>query len=446
MLPDNWKDLDREQRMDHRLEVWASTENKEFADDGARQKYAASARRWIDIIKLRQPDRVPRMLNVGGYVAQFADHSHGDFFYDDQAAVEAARRFHEHFDLDYQVMGAYYPGKLFDRLGYQSYRWPGGTLDATQPFQAVDDEYMTADEYDVLIANPEHYFITRYLPRVATSLAGLRGWPTGLGTTEIPFMAPTMAAFADPAMREALQTLLDAGEIAGQYLAQSGQIGAHAVGTVGLPAYVGGFTKVPLDYIGDTLRGTRAIMLDLYRNPDRLMAAMDAVTQPAIDIAVNLANLTQNPFTFIVMHKGADGFMSNKNFARFYLPGFKDLLEGLIAEGVVPLCFVEGGYNQRLDLLADAGIPEKASLWLFDQTDMAAAKEKVGPWAAIGGNVASSMFVTATPQEMQDDVKALMDTCAPGGGYFLANGAVLDDATEENVAAFLEAGRDHGGY
>lgn len=446
MLPENWKDLTAEERLDHRLAEWASTENKKFATEEAKESYAANARRLIDVLKLRQPDRVPRLLSAAGFVAQHAGISHGDFMYDDELAVAAMDKYHADFDLDYQGMGEFYPGRLFDRIGYRAYRWPGGTLSADQPFQAVDAEYMKPEDYDQLIADPQFYFIQNYLPTVASNLEGLRGWPSGLGTVEIPFFGPTMVAFADPKMREALQTLLDAGELAAQYLGTNARITGEAIGRHGLPGTLGGFSKVPLDFVGDTLRGTRAIMLDIYRNPDKLLAACDAFAQPAVDIAVNAANITGNPFIFIVMHKGADGFMSNKNFERFYLPGLKALLDGLIAEGVVPLNFVEGAYNQRLDILADAGIPPGTTLWLFDQTDLAAAKEKVGPWGGIGGNVPSSMFLTATPEQMSDHVKGLMDVAAPGGGYFLCNGAVLDDATDANVEAYLRAGREYGTY
>ena len=83
---------------------------------------------------------------------------------------------------------------------------------------------------------------------------------------------------------------------------------------------------------------------------------------------------------------------------------------------------------------------------MFDQTDMAAAKEKFGSWAAIGGNVPASLFKAGTPREMEDYVKGLIDTAAPGGGYFVAPGAVIDDATAENVHAYIKATHEHGVY
>jgi hypothetical protein len=47
---------------------------------------------------------------------------------------------------------------------------------------------------------------------------------------------------------------------------------------------------------------------------------------------------------------------------------------------------------------------------------------------------------------MADYVKQLIDTCAPGGGFFLSPGAVLDHAEAANVHAYLKAGKEFGAY
>ena len=39
-----------------------------------------------------------------------------------------------------------------------------------------------------------------------------------------------------------------------------------------------GFTKAPFDTLGDTLRGTRGLMVDMYRCPDKVLKAMDVLT------------------------------------------------------------------------------------------------------------------------------------------------------------------------
>ena len=47
---------------------------------------------------------------------------------------------------------------------------------------------------------------------------------------------------------------------------------------------------------------------------------------------------------------------------------------------------------------------------------------------------------------MRAYVRNLMETCKPGGGFWLSPGVVLDHATEENFVAWLEAGLEYGAY
>jgi uroporphyrinogen-III decarboxylase len=43
------------------------------------------------------------------------------------------------------------------------------------------------------------------------------------------------------------------------------------------------FAKAPFDTLGDTLRGTRQIIMDMFRQPDRLLAVLDVVADLTID-------------------------------------------------------------------------------------------------------------------------------------------------------------------
>ncbi len=434
-------------KLEARLKEWTSPEGKPIETAKAKEDYRARAQRFADVVRLKQPDRVPVFCTCGGFVATYAGVSHADMFYDYDKAVKALNKMHEDFDLDYQVASNFLPGKVYDRLGYQIYRWPGGALPKEVPFQCVEAEYMKADEYDALAADPEGFCMRVYMPRVFSALTGFQFLPTFFGSTEIP-LVPFMLAPVGlvPPVREAFQAYLDAGEEVAKWLAASGQAAALALGKKGLPATAGGFTKAPFDFVGDTLRGTKGVMLDMYRQPGKLLAALDRLVPMAIEMAVSSANASKNPFMLIPLHKGADGFMSDANFRKFYWPTLKATLLGMIEEGVVPFLFVEGGYNQRLDAIAESGLPPGTTVWMFDHTDMAAAKKKFGSWACIGGNVPVSLFKAGTPKDMDEAVKKLMDIAAPGGGYFVTPGAVLDDASVENVRAYLDAAHKHGAY
>jgi uroporphyrinogen-III decarboxylase len=446
MLSENWHLLTPDEKFDARFKDWLSTDNKKFATSEAAQAFSQRTKRYYKVIKLQQPDRVPCFLNAGGFVAKYAGASYSDFFYDYEKVSWAFQKLYEDFDLDYQVTGNFFPGKSLDRLDYKLYSWPGGTLSKDKQFQFNEKEYMTADEYDVLIADPEAFILRTYMPRIFGSLTGLSILPSLLGSTELPFLPFMLAPLGMPPLHDAIQALSESAQMSLDYLNASGKIHVKALSEMGLPGTMGGSTKAPFDYIGDTLRGTRGIMLDMYRQPDKVIEACNRLAPIATTMAVNAADASGTPFVMLPLHKGADGFMSGKDFEKFYWPSLKSVLLGIIENGIVPFMFVEGAYNQRLDVIAGSGLPAGKTAWMFDRTDMTAAKEKIGKWACIGGNVPASLFKTGTPQQMEDAVKKLIDTAGPGGGYFITPGAIIDDAETANVHAYLKAAKEYGEY
>jgi len=447
MLPDNFATLSPEQKLEARLAAWISTEGKPFASPEAAEAYRLRAQRHADVIRLRQPDRVPTIAYIGNLQPHFGGATLADFFYDYPKAVATAIDFYRRFpEFEYFPLTNFLPGPVFDRLGYTLYEWPGGKLGPEQTFQYVEGEHMDADEYDALIANPDGWLLRSYWPRVMTELAGLAELPFLLAPTELPFMPFFFSALGTPPLTAALETLLEASRLTAEYDAAIGQTIMAGVFGQGMPMTLGGFSKAPFDVLGDTLRGTRAVMMDLFRRPQKVLAACEALTPLTVRMGVEVVARTGVPFAFIPLHKGADGFMSDADFAKFYWPSLEATIRGIVAEGVVPFMFVEGGYNSRLARIAEANLPKGTTAWMFDQSDMARVKELFGPWAAIGGNVPGPLFQTGTPETMREYVRRLMETCKPGGGFFMTPGIVLDDATEENFRAWLAAGREFGAY
>ena len=213
---------------------------------------------------------------------------------------------------------------------------------------------------------------------------------------------------------------------------------------MGFPNILGGFTKAPFDTIGDTLRGTRGIIMDMYRQPDKLLRALEALTPIMIGMGVGSAQQTGNPQIFIPLHKGADGFLSDEQFKKFYWPTLKAVMLGLIDGGCIPFPALEGHWGSRLEIIQD--IPKGKTMWMVDQTDMAKAKETLGKNACLIGNVSSSMLKLGTPQDVRDYVKKLIDTAGKGGGFIMSNGAFFDEAKPENVKAMVEFTREYGVY
>ena len=69
---------------------------------------------------------------------------------------------------------------------------------------------------------------------------------------------------------------------------------------------------------------------------------------------------------------------------------------------------------------------------------MEAAKKALGGHSCIMGNVPAVMLTYGTPDEVKDYCKWLIDTCAPGGGYIMDTGTMVDDAKPENIEAMFE--------
>jgi len=93
-------------------------------------------------------------------------------------------------------------------LDYKLYKWPGpwGRTGAFLP--VVEQEYMKAGEYDLLISDPSFYFRNFYLPRVFGALQGFTMLPPLTGILEIYGVAFNFIPYACPLFRLPLRPCL----------------------------------------------------------------------------------------------------------------------------------------------------------------------------------------------------------------------------------------------
>jgi len=445
-LTDNWDKLSAQEKYEVRFNEFMNPAI-EFASPEAEQAYKQRVQMIKDAIELKKPERVPISLSVGFYPAGYAGFTAYDMMYDYEKLGIAFKKFNKDFKPD--TLASCFtlgPGKVFEILEYNLYQWPGNGTADNASYQCVEKEYMLDSEYDMLINDPSGYWMRRYLPRTFGAFAPWQALSPWTDLVELPFVGASMIPFGLPDVQDSFKKLLAAGEAALEWIGAVAAIDGEIQATQGMPGMMGGFAKAPFDTLGDTLRGTRPIMLDMFRRPDKLLEAMDKLVAINIEMGVRAATANHNPFVFIPLHKGADGFLSNKDFAKYYWPTLKAVIKGLVDEGCVPFLFVEGAYNQRLEFLADPEIPEGKTYWLFDDTDMVEAKKVLQGRACMGGNVSGSMLKAGKPQEVEDYVKFLMENVAQDGGFILANGVVIEDAEAENLHALVQAGLKYGRY
>jgi uroporphyrinogen-III decarboxylase len=214
---------------------------------------------------------------------------------------------------------------------------------------------------------------------------------------------------------------------------------ARRITAMGFPSLFMGFGSAPFDVLGDMMRGTRGILMDLYRCPENVIHASEKILElsPVPEIP-----LGGPPLIMIPLHKGDDSHISLKHFEKFYWPTFKQLMMNMINEGLIPAPFAEGIYTQRLKYLTE--MPERSVLWFFDKTDMHKAKDILGGHSPIMGNVPITMIATGTPEQVKSCCKDLIDYCGKGGGYILCSGTQLDDAKEDTVKAMIDFTKQYG--
>ncbi|MBN2238885.1 MAG: hypothetical protein JW712_03850 [Dehalococcoidales bacterium] len=440
-----WEQMTPEEKRAERIRQWLEPPDIEFVSPEAKQQHRARLQRYADAYQLKEPDRVPVDVPFTDLPLKWAGHTLKDGMYDYDLLPGIWSKFITEFEMDTfpSPAMAVLPGRVYDMVGCHLYKYPGNGLpDEALGFQYAEGEYMMDDEYDALIKDPSEFWMRTYLPRVFTVFEPFRKLPAYTSIVELP--GGYFANFAVPEMQKALKTMMEAGEEYMRYVRVIGGCGIEAA-KIGIPSpKMGGLAKAPFDTIGDTLRGTSGIMKDVYRHPDKLHVAMDRLADIQIEQALAACNAGGGLVVTFPLHKGADSFMSRKQFEVFYWPSLRKVINGLIDEGLIVCLFAEGSYMKRLDMVNE--FPRGSVMWRFDKTDMAEAKKWLGDKCCITGNVPASLLSTGTPEAVKENCRQLIETCAEGGGYILNTGCQVDYAPPENMRAMMEAAREYGVY
>ena len=122
----------------------------------------------------------------------------------------------------------------------------------------------------------------------------------------------------------------------------------------------------------------------------------------------------------------------------------KKLITGLVDEGLIPMIFAEGSYDQRLEFMKD--VPQKSVIWYFERINMAKAKEVLGNIACIAGNVPTSLLCTGSPQQVKEYCRDLIEVVGKDGGYILAGAAGINRGDPDNLRAMMNAAIEYGTY
>jgi uroporphyrinogen-III decarboxylase len=438
--------IDADKKQEKFFESMIDKSGFPFENEAAAEAYRERCTIIKDAVQMKKtPKRVLIAPYPGGFPLEYYKVSWKEAMYNYSSTAKAYIKFAEDFPADTATPGwEITSGKMLDILDFKLCLWAGNGLEDNTEYQYIETDYLKADEYQDLIDDPTGWFLSVYYPRVFKGLEGFSEFPSVSLAHEIVSVASMTIPFAVPPLAASMETLMKASQESLVWVHEIDKV-AQLLMAKGHPTLEGGFTKAPFDVLGDTLRGTKEIMMDLIRRPDEVIEACERLTPLMIKGGVRSCQESGNPVCFIPLHKGADGFISKKQFDTFYWPTLRKVCIGLIDQGVVPLLFAEGSYNTRLETISD--LPGGKVIWYFDQTDMKRAKETVGKKSCIMGNVPVDLLFAGTVDEVKKYCKDLIQTAGKNGGYiFSSGGSGLQETKAENIKAMLEAAKEYGVY
>jgi uroporphyrinogen-III decarboxylase len=219
----------------------------------------------------------------------------------------------------------------------------------------------------------------------------------------------------------------------------------------GVQSFTGVAISPPFDFFSMG-RSLKEFSFDLHRRPEKVIAAMDAITPGLIEVAIGgqtmISQATKWGYmtNFIGATRGSATFISPKMFEKFNWPYIKKIALALIDAGITPLFHFDSDWTPMLEFFKD--LPKgKCVLELDSVTDIFKAKQVLAGHMCLMGDVPAALLTLGTPDQVTAYVKRLCEEVGDGGGYILSSGcSVPVDAKPANVRAMIEAGNRYGIY
>jgi hypothetical protein len=420
--------------------------NKRIEQDKSPQELRREREQRItDAIHLKMTDRVPVSCDLGFFAAKYTGIPCSAAYYDCDSWLAAYRKTLQEFQPDMAFTRPFTPGKAMEYLDPTYMKWPGYGVDPNHGFQAIEIESLKDDEYDLFLDNPADYMIRHHLPRLNGGLKFLSMLPELSDNSWLePWAAQNLAMFVtEPEIEAGIKNLQEAGREFRKWQSKAEEFDQMLM-EYGIPQLYQGAVMPPFDVISHGVRGMRGTMLDMFRQPDKLLRACEFLLEKSLGQPLPKPNEYGNLRMFMTNTRGSDDFMSMEQFKTFYYPTFKTLVMTLVERGATPCIFFEGNFTSRLEYLLE--FPKGSILARFDTTDIFRAKEILGNHLCIEGNVPSSLLQTGSVQEVKDYCKKLIDVVGKDGGYILGPRSATDEVKPENLKAMIEFTKEYGRY
>lgn len=397
-------------------------------------------------IRLEKPDRVPfcTILGINAFQASYAGYSLADVSLDPAKFSDSMVKLAEDFDRDL-VMGTpglrnsvtltmvddhpelvpaveLMTGQLHQILQDNFTKWPGIELAEDVPPQFIGGKFLEADEYDQFIENPKKCINEVIFPRAYRSLS-------------------------NPNSGNGYGALIKWGqEMTKRTAAMS--LGSMKLRELGYPKARITTGLNPYDFVADFIRNFDQAIMDFHRVPEKIEAAAEAVLPymlKYIEVTTAIPPESEqdydilSPIVSYPLH--LNEFLNHKFYDNYYWPMMKKLLEADFEAGRIPLILFEGDHTPHLETILD--LPKGKIIACFERPDWNKVAEIVKGHQCVMGGLSTSLMVTGTPQDIEEQIKETVELF-DGEGFILSfsHCSLSKEAKVENMKAAVKTVRN----
>lgn len=399
-------------------------------------EYHESLRRFTDRVRLQGSGKVPFVpLSIHFFPATLAGVSFADVMKDHKLRFDCLANMTTKYDLMMAPPdGLRYGSHASNLLQETQWEKPGFELEDDRAFQFLEKENMLEEEYEHFLSDPSDFTVRVVWPRMAGALEPLGQLPPLHYYLNSPmFFSPF---FARSDFVDMLETWKRLGDEWSRYNeAWTGYVQSMAAES--RPLVYSGSGYPPFDLLSVYLRGLRGSMLDIRRVPEKLLAAVDMLADRQIGLLKLQAELSGCPRVVLYCYRGADVFMSDEQYRKFYWPSLRKVIVELVDAGITPIPYFEVDVTSRLPYFKD--LPAGKVPIHYESVDRLKVRQTLGESNAFWGNIPASLVALGTPDEVKADVRELIDIFGDTNGLMIDTAHFPDVTKPENVEAIIEA-------
>ncbi|KPU43845.1 uroporphyrinogen decarboxylase (URO-D) [Oxobacter pfennigii] len=372
-----------------------------------------------DAAQMKKTARIPQVANFFTWKILDSEYKLSEALLDYDKMFRLVCDFHERYGFDaYMDLGTRNPVKVTNSLGGYHYM-----VDDEREVMNIDDQvYMEADEYGELAEDPIKFIWTKIMPRKYKKLNEEGALEVFKNTTQ------EFLAFSEYNRKINEKFLAD--------------YEAPAIFNI-----QGGVLFHPFEMLFNYYRGIKGLSIDIRRNKERVMEAVEALynmfTKPAID---GLDGPKSQTSAFDAMSAFlAHSILSPKQFGEIYWPILKKIIDKLVETGKTMYIFSENTMLQYYEYLQE--VP-KGHLVIHVELDDVFEFRKKLPNICIAGGMPADLLGNSDPQTCIDYAKKLVDELGRDGGYIFSQNKMMSfryDCKRENLLAVTDFVRDYRG-